>query len=153
MDRRFIPEKIYDRKREILWTMAQKASQMKVQLCLETLAEPMEDLYPLLAGCPELDLTTGIGHGQLLTNKNKSFDYLERWPDRIRHFHAYDNRGGSRVEDDLHLPIGEGAIDFISVLRALKKAEYSETITLELPHEHLKASVQRFEQLMDSLSE
>jgi len=153
MDKRFIPEKVFERKREILWAMALKASQMGVQLCLETLSEPMEDVHPLLTGCSELALTLDIGHAQLLTDRNRSLDYLEQWPHRIRHVHAHDNRGGSRVEDDLHLPIGEGSIDFLSVLRALKKAAYSGTVTLEVPHEHLKASVQTFQQLMNSLFE
>lgn len=113
----------------------------------------MEHLHSLLTGCSELALTLDIGHAQLLTDRNRSLDYLEQWPHRIRHVHAHDNRGGSKVEDDLHLPIGEGSIDFPSVLHALQKAAYSGTVTLEVPHEHLKASVHKFQHLMKSLLE
>jgi sugar phosphate isomerase/epimerase len=153
MDKRFVPEEVFERKREILWEMAQKASQMGVQLCLEILSEPIEHVHPLLTGCPELALTLDIGHAQLLTDRNRSLDYLKQCPHRIRHVHAHDNRGGNKVEDDLHLPIGEGSIDFPSILRALKKAAYSGTVTLEVPHEHLEASVQKFQQLMNPLLE
>jgi len=124
---------------------------MGVQLCLGTLSEPLEDVHPLLTGCSALAPTLDIGHAQLPTDRNRSLDYLEQWPHRIPHVHAHDNRGGSRVGDDLHLPIGEGTIDFASILRALKKVEYSATITLEVPHKTLKASVQRLGQLMNSL--
>ncbi|MFQ5843156.1 MAG: sugar phosphate isomerase/epimerase family protein [Thermodesulfobacteriota bacterium] len=112
MDSRFVPEEVRGRKREILWAMAREGRRMGVQLCLENLSESPEDIQPLLAGCPELGLTLDIGHGQILSQRNRSADFLERWPGRIHHVHAHDNRGGDRVEDDLHLPIGEGEIDF-----------------------------------------
>lgn len=153
MDKRFVPGHVLESKRGILWDMARQASQMGIQLCLENLSEPLEDVQPLLEGCSELALTLDIGHAQLLSDRNRSFDYLEQWPSRIRHIHAHDNRGGSRVEDDLHLPIGEGTIGFVSVLRALKKAAYKGTITLEVPHKHLEASVRRLRRLVNSLSQ
>jgi sugar phosphate isomerase/epimerase len=177
MDRRFVPKKTYAGKQEILERMARKASEMDIKLCLETLTEPVEDIYPLLAECPELDLTLDIGHVQLLSEKNRSLDYLERCPERIRHIHAHDNRGGRYKEEDfkisigketkdffsllsdlkkvldedLHLPIGEGIIDFLSIFRALKKVGYQETVTVEVPHEYLESSVQKLRKIVESI--
>lgn len=151
MDARFIPENVRDRKREILWAMAQEGRQRGVQLCLENLSEPPEDLQPLLTGCPELGLTLDIGHGQLLSPRNWSRDFLARWPERIHHIHAHDNRGGDRVADDLHLPIGEGIIDFPSIFQALVRVGYRETVTLEVLHDHLASSVQRLRQIVKPL--
>jgi sugar phosphate isomerase/epimerase len=152
MDRRFIPERLYHRKRELLWALAHKASRLGVQVCLETIGERAEDLAPLLAGCPELDLTMDIGHAQLFTTTNRSLKYLELWPERIRHVHAHDNRGGDSLQQDLHLPIGEGIIDFAAIFRALLKAGYDDTVTLEVPHQHLRASMQTLRQLIDAAS-
>ena len=153
MDRRFMPEKVFEQKQEILRTMAQEASQMGVHLCLETLSERPEDLFPMLARCPELDITLDIGHMQLLSEGNRSVEILKLWPERIRHVHAHDNRGGNRVEDDLHLPIGEGVIDFPSIFRALIKAGYTKTVTVEVPHDHLEASVLKLHQITEAFKE
>ena len=150
MDSRFIPEKIRDRKREILWAMAREGKQRGARLSLENLSEHPKDIQPLLMGCPELGLTLDIGHGQILCPQNTSLDFLELWPERIFHVHAHDNRGGNRVEDDLHLPIGEGTIDFLSIFRALVRAGYQETVTLEVPHSHLASSVRKLRDIVDS---
>lgn len=149
MDSRFIPQEVRDRKREILWAMAREGSRRGVRLCLENLSEPPEDIQPLLTECPELGLTLDIGHAQILCSQNTTVTFLERWPERIYHVHAHDNRGGDRVEDDLHLPIGEGTIDFPSIFQALVRAGYRETVTLEVPHSHLVLSVQRLCQISE----
>jgi sugar phosphate isomerase/epimerase len=54
--------------------------------------------------------------------------------------HVSDNRGG---EGDLHLPLGAGNIDWRSAIRALKRAGYDGTVTLEVfsrEREYLRAS-------------
>lgn len=152
MDRRFVPDRLYHRKRELLWALAHKASRLGVQVCLETIGERAEDLAPVLAGCPELDLTLDIGHAQLFTTSNRSFEYLAHWSDRIRHVHAHDNRGGNSLEHDLHLPIGEGTIDFAGIFRALVQVGYEETVTLEVSHAYLRTSLDRLRQLIDAAS-
>ena len=151
MDSRFIPEKVWDRKREILWAMAIEGLRTGVQLCLENLSERPEDIYPLLSGCPELGLTLDIGHAQIFSKRNMCFDFLELWPKRINHVHAHDNQGGEGLENDSHLPIGQGVIDFPSILRTLVESGYQETITLEVPHGHLESSFKQLKQIVDSL--
>jgi sugar phosphate isomerase/epimerase len=152
MDGRFIPPEVAERKRAILWDMARAAAARGVQFCLENLSERPEDLEAALAGCPVLGLTLDIGHGQLLTDANRALDFVSRWPKRILHVHVHDNRGGHLVGDDLHLPIGEGVIDFETVFRALVRAGYGGTVTLEVPLEHLPASLERLRTILESLS-
>lgn len=151
MDSRFIPEKVRDQKREILWALAREGLRNGVQLCLENLSERPEDIHSLLSGCPELGFTLDIGHAQIFSQRNKCVSFLELWPKRIHHVHAHDNQGGERIEDDIHLPIGKGIIDFPSILRALVESGYQETITLEVPHDHLKSSVEQLKRIVDSL--
>lgn len=52
-----------------------------------------------------------------------------------------------------HLPIGQGVIDFPSILRALVESGYQETITLEVPHDHLESSVTQLKRIINSLKE
>lgn len=40
--------------------------------------------------------------------------------------------GGNSAADDLHLPVGQGIIDFKKIFRHLKAMGYDRTITLEL---------------------
>jgi sugar phosphate isomerase/epimerase len=48
--------------------------------------------------------------------------------DRIGHLHFNDNLG---TRDD-HLAIGEGSIDFPTLLKEIKATGYDETVTLEV---------------------
>ena len=46
--------------------------------------------------------------------------------------HLHDNRGGNSPDDDLHLPLGRGIIDFKAIFEAVKSPGYSGATTLEL---------------------
>jgi sugar phosphate isomerase/epimerase len=48
--------------------------------------------------------------------------------DRIAHLHLVDTRG----DDDEHLPVGMGRIDFATVFGGLTDADWSGTATLEI---------------------
>jgi sugar phosphate isomerase/epimerase len=78
---------------------------------------------------PELGLHLDIGHANLLVEKNSGPDLCATYGQRLAHVHIHDNKGGSA---DLHLPIGVGNIDWPSMIRALKRANYDDTITLEV---------------------
>lgn len=151
LDGRFIPQAVLHRKREILCRMAREGARAGVQVCLENLSERPEDLHPLLARCPELGITLDIGHGQILSRRNRAPDFVGRWPERILHVHAHDNFGGDRVADDLHLSIGEGIIDFPHIFRVLVDAGYREVVTLEVPPDHLAESLRRAQQIVAPL--
>jgi sugar phosphate isomerase/epimerase len=77
-------------------------------------------------------LTLDLGHGQLLTTENTSHGLIKNYPERIRHIHLHDNRGGNSPQDDLHLPVGQGTIRFSRIMIALKQMGYERTMTLEL---------------------
>jgi sugar phosphate isomerase/epimerase len=57
------------------------------------------------------------------------------------------------VNDDLHLPLGEGIIDFHSIFELLVKKGYEGTITLELEREVLESSRKKITQIVDDLRE
>jgi sugar phosphate isomerase/epimerase len=50
----------------------------------------------------------------------------------------HDNNGGTAVKDYLHLPIGEGSIDFTAILDALYAKGYEGGFSFELKPEHVR---------------
>jgi sugar phosphate isomerase/epimerase len=140
MDGRFVKPRIIDLKKDALRDLAAYAREREVVVSLENLSEPASDLEPIVEAVPGLGLTLDMGHAQLLTEKNRSFEIIERLRDSIRHVHLHDNLGGNGAGDDLHLPVGEGIIDFPAILAELVKAGYDGTITLELESEHLDSA-------------
>jgi len=136
LDSRFVQEEVLSFKVGILREILGRAEPAGIAICLENLSESASHLQIALDQLPELCLTLDLGHAQLLTEVNRSDEILAQFPDRVRHVHLHDNRGGHSPKADLHLPIGEGVIDFKGVFSKLRGMGYEGTITLELkPHE------------------
>ena len=117
-----------------------------VVIGLENVTESASDLEAVLESVPGLSLTLDVGHAQLGSALNKSFEIVKRLGPAIRHVHVHDNRGGVGQADDLHLPVGEGIIDFPGILKALIGRGYKGTMTFEMkPHEllHSRNRIQR----------
>jgi sugar phosphate isomerase/epimerase len=136
LDRRFVKKNALESKLDILRRMVEKAAECSITVCIENLSEEAVDLEPAFKELPSLMMTLDLGHGELLCEKNRSLGFIERFPGRVKHVHLHDNRGGNSHTDDLHLPPGEGVIDFKELLEALSRIGYDRTVTLELkPHE------------------
>ncbi len=132
IDRRFISERVLEDKLEILAEMASYANEKGIKLCIENLSERFSDFSSAFDRIDSLGMTLDIGHAELLTDINNSYDFSRNCSERIYHAHVHDNRGGITPEDDLHLAIGDGVIDFESILGNLKKKGFDRTITLEV---------------------
>lgn len=118
--------------REIV-KLAELAAQFDAKIACENTAEVAADMADVLAADPGIVLTLDIGHGELLGEENKSLGFIRTWPDRIAHVHIHDNVGGSTHFEDLHLPLGEGRIDFKPIMEALALLPQEVTITFEMP--------------------
>lgn len=136
LDPRFVKEESITFKIDLLGRIIRKATDRGVLICLENLSESASHLSAPFDALPSLHLTLDLGHAQLLTEVNTSYEIIGRYPERIRHVHLHDNRGGHSAIDDLHLPPGEGIIDFEKIFGKLREIDYDRTISLELkPHE------------------
>lgn len=133
LDERFIESSVLSEKLTILEQMMALAREKQIPFCLENLSERPCDFEPAFRLFPDMGMTLDIGHAQLLSPGNRAFSFIEAFPDRIRHIHIHDNRGGNEPGDDLHLPLGEGSINFEPIFAALCKTGYNRTITLEVP--------------------
>jgi sugar phosphate isomerase/epimerase len=140
VDSRFVKPDVLEEKIKVLRNLVDYGHSRGVQVSLENLSEPAADLARVVEAVPALVLTLDVGHAQILAESNAAPGIIERLGPLVRHVHLHDNRGGNTAKDDLHLPIGEGIIDFPKILRTLLKSGYDGTITLELEPDDLQAS-------------
>jgi sugar phosphate isomerase/epimerase len=131
-DPRFVKEEVITFKIGLLRHIIKKTADFEITVCLENLSETASHMVTPFTDLPLLNLTLDVGHAQLLAETNTSYEFIERFPERIKHVHLHDNRGGDSYRDDLHLLPGEGIVDFEKVFKELKAMEYDRTITLEL---------------------
>ena len=106
-----------------------------------------EELKLLFKEFPKMGFHLDVGHANMSAPKGERiFNLLSLFKSRLMHVHASDNNG----KDDQHLPIGAGRIKWDEVCRALKKAGYDKTITLEIfsqDTEYLEISKRKFEEI------
>lgn len=143
MDPRFVRDEALACKVEILRRIIERAASIGITVCLENLSETAGHLVPVFDALPRLRLTLDVGHAELLSEHNNSYAFMRSCPERIRHLHLHDNRGGVSAADDLHLPPGQGIIDFAGILRELNRIPYRGTITLELKPAELSGCLRR----------
>ncbi len=139
-------DRIRDLNAEAIGRLAKEAAQRGIKLMVENLDRlfsGVDDLKVVLDAVPDAGFHLDIGHANLrlgLGEANRTVSLLEAFGDRLAHVHISDNRGG---EQDLHLPLGAGTIDWKGAIRALKKTGYDGTVTLEVfsrEREHLRNS-------------
>lgn len=132
LDERRMSRDIVLQKIELIAEMVASARSRGIVLCLENLSEPYPDFIPAFDYVPDLRMTLDIGHAQLLTEENTSFGFILNCFDRIQHIHVHDNQGGTSHKDDLHLPLGEGIVDYPRIFSLLKEKGYASTVTMEV---------------------
>jgi sugar phosphate isomerase/epimerase len=133
---------------DLLNRILERADELGIEVCIENLSERVSDLEDALNRLPLLNLTLDLGHAQILTKKNTSHEFIEKYPDRIKHIHIHDNRGGNSPRDDLHLPVGDGIIDFISIFKGLGSINYQRTMTLELKPSQIRKCLSHVKDLL-----
>lgn len=137
-DPRFVGAEVIARKLDLLERWVEEAGRSGITLCIENLSETADHMAPAFQRLPELCMTLDVGHGAILSRPNASFGFIACFANRIRHVHLHDNNGGSSVKDDLHLPIGEGCVDFVAILGQLRAKGYEGGFGLEVALEHVK---------------
>ena len=147
-DARFVKEEVITFKVGLLRHFIQKAADYGITVCLENLSETASHMVVPFTEHPLLNLTLDLGHAQLLTEMNTSYGFIERYPERIKHVHLHDNRGGDSYQDDLHLLPGEGIVDFQKVFERLRAMDYDRTITMELTPSEIAKCLNHVKELL-----
>lgn len=147
----FVMEKAREYALESLDAIIEKVDQLGLIICLEnmfprthSLVEP-DDFVEIFEKFPKLKLTLDTGHAHIGDKDgSRALDFIKRFPDRISHIHASDNLG----EEDNHLPVGAGTVNFTEIVKAIKEIGYDDTITLEVfskDRDYLRISREKLE--------
>lgn len=100
----------------------------------------MTEICTILDADPRLGLHLDVGHAFVAGIDLEQL--LDQLGSRLWHVHFSDNRG----QDDDHMPIGAGKIDWQATIRLLKQFGYDDVITLEVfdqDHDFLLLSAQK----------
>jgi sugar phosphate isomerase/epimerase len=105
----------------------------EIPICLENLVYPHElyrsprEMRELLekVGCPNVQATLDVGHA--VVSGWDPVRFVHDNFETIRHVHLHDNHGFV----DEHLPLGQGTIDYLHVIKALQQHSYEGVITFE----------------------
>jgi sugar phosphate isomerase/epimerase len=106
------------------------AEEVGIKLCIENLdlrSFPAESVAKVLEALPELGLVLDVGHAHIGATNEEVLSFIHAFQKRILHVHAHDNN----LREDLHLPIGAGAIEWERILPELKSF-YDGRVTLEI---------------------
>jgi sugar phosphate isomerase/epimerase len=150
---RYLKEHTVQRIADSLSKIMGQAVQLDIVVCLENLFPTLglyveaEDFGPLLNAFPDARIALDIAHAQINAKRNRSFEFVRRFGNRIAHLHVSDTWGG----DDQHLPIGAGMVDYPAILKKLAALGYDQTITLEVfspDRQYLQASRESIKKML-----
>ena len=144
---------------DVIWRFANLANvdlgrKLKVKVMLENMPHfsRVSQLKPILDAVPGAELLLDVGHANLDTPYNRSEELVANFGSRLSHVHVSDNRGG---QDDTHLPLGVGNINWLKIVRLLKNAGYDGTVTVEVfgdDTDYLVMSREKFRMMWDETS-
>ena len=120
---------------EFLAKMVAAANRLKLTICLENMmprnilgVEPtdFEEIFEMYS---TLQMTLDTGHANIgVPAGSRLLELVERFGNRLGHIHISDNLGTS----DDHLAVGQGTVDFSTLISSLVDLGYDDTITLEI---------------------
>ncbi len=136
-----------------LATIYRRAEELGISLCIENMfpgvgpfVEP-EDFESIFASFPQMKLVLDMGHANIDDlSGHRAVRFITQFADRLEHLHVSDNFG--RMDE--HLALGEGSVDWKSIVRALGQAQYDGTVTLEIFDED-RSAVSRSRVFLDKL--
>lgn len=134
-----------DRVIDSLQEIVRAAEEEEIVLAIENTYEPDgEMLKEILAtiNSPWLRFCADLGHAACFSRMAPE-EWIESFSDRIVMLHFHDNDG----QDDLHQACGNGVVGYEPVFDALKAADLSCLIALEVDDEEWDASVEHLKQI------
>jgi sugar phosphate isomerase/epimerase len=105
--------------------------------------EDLAEIYSKV-NSPLLGLALNVAHAHLLPGGFPPF--LETFGEKLGNVQISDNNG---ITDE-HLPIGEGTVNFIDLVRHLKKMDYQGTLSLSVAKDRVLECKDRLGKILDS---
>jgi sugar phosphate isomerase/epimerase len=129
------------------------SKKIEIQLMLEPAAKEgklhLKNFAYVADNVQGLKINLDISHVFLNGGMKTVEDFINYFGKRIIHFHFSDNTGN----DDEHLAIGSGKINYERIVELIKKINYNDTITFEifeLPRTNVIKSIAKIKKLFSS---
>ncbi|MCX8153468.1 MAG: sugar phosphate isomerase/epimerase [Candidatus Bathyarchaeota archaeon] len=145
----FYPDKDWKQNIESIIKLHETAEEYGLNIAMENLPEKYgfimkqpEDFHRFYkeTGLNDIGIVLDVGHANL---EAQIEHFLRQLPDKIVHIHASDNMG----ENDQHLGIGNGKINWQQFAKILNEIAYNGAIVIE-SIDHVNESLQRLRQLL-----
>ena len=107
--------------------------------------EELAEVYSKV-NSPVLGFSLNVAHTHLLAGD--SLPFLEAFGDKLGNVQISDNNG---ITDE-HLPVGEGRVDFISLVRQLKTMNYQGTLSLSVAKDRVLECKDRLIKILESVA-
>jgi sugar phosphate isomerase/epimerase len=129
----FYPKKAQQINIESLRYIMSKAKDLDVSVSIENMLRGVPAIPATVEGFEEifsnpefhdLGLTLDVGHAHTTTQLNL---FLEKLGHKITNVHLHDNDG----INDLHLGLGEGSLEWKSIIKSLKTSRFSGYVIIE----------------------
>lgn len=121
--------------RQVLFESLQRldavAREHDIELCAENLKHPFDASgFPRLFDQTRVAACLDTGHAYVTgQNGTQQAELLGQFGDRISHIHLNDTR---KADDDEHLPVGMGQIEFAPLARTIRDTGWTGTCTHEI---------------------
>lgn len=122
----------------------------EIKIVIENLVEEIPDILIELCDAVNSDffaLCLDTGHMNVFS-KLSSSEWVKRMDDRLQYVHLHDNNG----ENDDHLPVGKGNIDFDSFFDSIKNRK-DIIIALELDNSTPEEKLENLSEVMNKYSD
>lgn len=148
--------RVVDAIHESVQRLHEYAASQHLTICAENLKGPFVDVtdFPALFERTEAAMCLDTGHAFVagMTGQEQAA-LLRNHGDRIAHIHLNDTRTG---EDDEHLPVGLGRVDFAPLAEAIVETDWSGSCTHEVfgfdtDFEYSRVGKGRFDALLDTI--
>jgi sugar phosphate isomerase/epimerase len=130
---------------ESIQEVVRSAEEEEIVLAIENTYEPDGQMLREIldtVNSPFLKFCADLGHAACFSRMAPE-EWIESFKDKIVLMHFHDNDG----QEDLHQPCGEGVVGYDVVFDAVKSADITCPIVLEVPDEGWDASVEHLKQL------
>jgi sugar phosphate isomerase/epimerase len=112
--------------------LTEYASRKDIKIVLENMPTPdtitLKEYSYIMEGVSGLYAHIDAGHCFVEGGMRMISRYIRTFRDRLEHMHFSDSMG----EQDDHIGIGVGVIDYYSVMKLLRRIRYDKTISLEI---------------------
>jgi sugar phosphate isomerase/epimerase len=126
------PDKIIKYNIEFFKKVVKEAKKYNIKIMLENtkaIFNEISIIAKILDEVPSLKLHWDVGHANLGNEGEKKTKLaFHNFKNKILHLHLSDNNG----QEDQHLPLGTGNINWPFIVKTLKEYNYNKTITLEV---------------------